>query len=147
LHINSYVWVFPVADTDTPQEKEVEALTKKAQHLSDFGTLTSLVSTGAYMAEELFVKKLPRWLRVSTISAVGVGVAGIIASYYYRFKASALSKEADNKQSSQEPTTTEPAQAAEVKSVQAEVSLPKETIDMKWVKEARTSQDASTLQR
>ncbi len=71
-------------------EKESEALKKivrKADHFSDFGTLTSLISTAFYFVEQALSKKLPKWVNNLSLGAVGVGIAAIFTSFYYRMKA------------------------------------------------------------
>jgi len=71
--------------------KQVKDLLAKADHWANFGTLTSLVSTAAYFIESTFVKRLPKWLSITTLGAVGVGIMGVLASYYYKFKAGKIS--------------------------------------------------------
>ena len=76
------------AAADLKTELQEKALLRKADQLSNFGTLTSLVSTAAYFAEQTFLKaKLSANVAKATLAAVGVGIATTLASYYYRYKA------------------------------------------------------------
>src|SRR5579871_3590535 len=69
------------------QSRELERLVIRADHLANFGTLTSLVSTLAYFVESTFVKPLSKWISYPTIGAVLVGIGSVLASYYYKLKA------------------------------------------------------------
>jgi hypothetical protein len=84
---------------------------RRAYNLANFGTLTSLISTGAYFAEQRFMeaKKLPKRLVDVTIGAIGVGIAGVLASYYYSLKAGRIALEGEERLSKHHAQADSPA--------------------------------------
>ncbi len=93
------------------KSKELERLGKKADHLSDFGTLTSLISTAFYFFEKSVNKKLPKWLNNVSLASVGIGIAAVFASFYYRIKAGKIAlhspEHIENVMIEKESTTTD----------------------------------------
>jgi len=74
------------------QREQLESVTRKADHLANFGTLTSSLSTLAYFIESNFTQKLPKWVQMATLGTLALGIVSSVASFFYRSKAAGQSK-------------------------------------------------------
>lgn len=68
----------------------MERLKRTAGHLSDFGTLTSLLTGTEYFIERSFNKRLPQWMAGVSLVALGCGIASIGVSLACRVELTQL---------------------------------------------------------
>jgi hypothetical protein len=82
-------------------ERKERALTRTADQLANFGTLTSLGSTALYFVEQAMGKTINKKLNAVSLTAVAVGIGAVFASFVYRLKAGKVALDNDEQLSHQ----------------------------------------------